>query len=518
MRGKIHLVAMREFLENVRTKTFWIGILAFPLIFVIAAVVGGIMNRAKAPRTYAVLDRSEDQWLSNAVRARIASRDVSSILEGLQSEDPEARAKAEQELRQRLESLPEDHPIRRLLARIKERYPDDDALDRLAKDPSALAGALKEIAFEWMQSLTATDRSALANLTSDLGLVKYPEVELGELGDDPEATLNRRLENGSLFAYFVIGPDPVASNAGSNYVSNNQTDRDLREWYARHAAELVREKRIAQIGLSKAEARSILDSYSFEAAKVGAGGKTEKAKTADVAFQFAPVAFVYLLWIAVFTAANMLLTNTIEEKSNRIIEVLLSSVSPFQLMAGKVWGIAATGLAVVGFWAAFGLLGIWLLPQIFPDISKLQLDVILANPRYLGSFVGYFLGGYLLYAAVLVGIGSVCNSLKEAQNLMQPVVLMLIVPLLAMIPIANDPNGPVARVMTYIPLFTPFVMMNRAAGEPPLWEYVISTLLMLATIAFMFWAAAKVFRIGVLMTGKPPRLREILRWIRAPVR
>src|SRR5690606_22357770 len=166
--------------------------------------------------------------------------------------------------------------------------------------------------------------------------------------------------------------------------------------------------------------------------------------------------FVYLLWIAVFSIAQMLLTNTVEEKSNRIIEVLLSSVSPHQLMNGKILGIAATGLTMIGSWVVFALIG----------LKVVDLDVawsaVVSDPLYLGSFIGYFLAGYLIYAAVLVAIGSVCNSLKEAQNLMQPVILVLMVPVIAMFFVVRDPNGTVARILTYIPVYTPFLMMNRA--------------------------------------------------------
>jgi len=321
----------------------------------------------------------------------------------------------------------------------------------------------------------------------------------------------------------VIGPDPLAGNEGCRYVSNNVTDNDLREWYARLATEVVQERRIAKLqqerGITTAEARLLGQSIEFESKKVSATGEAEEVTNKDRSVGFAPVAFVYLLWIAVFTAAQMLLTNTIEEKSNRILEVLLSSVSPLQLMAGKVFGIAATGLTVVGSWVLCAFIGVKLLPTLMPGVpvESLGLVGIIGDPRFLGSFVGYFLAGYFLFAAFLVGIGSVCNSLKEAQNLQQPIVILLIVPLIAMIPVMNDPNGTLAKVLTYIPPFTPFLMMNRAGGPPAAWEYVATTILLAVSILIAFWGAAKIFRIGILMTGKPPKLREILGWLRAPV-
>jgi ABC-type Na+ efflux pump permease subunit len=229
------------------------------------------------------------------------------------------------------------------------------------------------------------------------------------------------------------------------------------------------------------------------------------------------VAFVYLLWICIFTTAQMLMTNTIEEKSNRIMEVLRSSVSPLQLMLGKIAGIAFTGLTMVSTWAAFFFLAANYLPSFFGLELDFDLGAIVGNPWLLGSFIAYFLFGYLFYAALLVGIGSVCNSLKEAQNLMQPIMLLLIVPMITMFPVGQDPNGTLAKVLSYIPPFTPFVMMNRAAAPPTMMEYVLTTLLLVVSIGIVTWAASKVFRVGVLMTGKPPKIKEILGWLKAPV-
>jgi ABC-type Na+ efflux pump permease subunit len=216
--------------------------------------------------------------------------------------------------------------------------------------------------------------------------------------------------------------------------------------------------------------------------------------------------------------ASMLLMNTIEEKSNRVIEVLLSSVSPMQLMAGKIAGIAATGLTVVLSWVVCFFVGIkFFLPLVGRLPPGFDLTIILKDPAFLASFVIYFFLGYLLFAALLVAIGSICNSLKEAQNLQQPVVIILIVPLLAMMPIGKDPNGTLAKVLSYIPLFTPFVMMNRAAGPPSTTEYVVTTVLLIAAIVVAMIGAAKIFRIGILMTGKPPKFKEVWQWLKAPV-
>ncbi len=306
----------------------------------------------------------------------------------------------------------------------------------------------------------------------------------------------------------------MGGSEGCKYVSNNLTDEGLRRWFSSQATNIVRQLRIEKYGIPGEVADLIQGRIRFEELKVSEEGEEEEVAKVDTARQWAPVVFVYLLWISVFTISQMLLTNTIEEKSSRIIEVLLSSVSPFELMAGKILGIAATGLTILLSWIVFFLLEIKLAPLVIDNFPEIDLLSIANDPLYLGSFISYFLLGYLFYASFLVGIGSVCNSIKEAQNLMTPVVLVMLVPLLSMVPIAQDPNGTLARFLSYVPPFTPFVMMNRAAGPPSTWEYVVTTLIMIAAIVLMMWAAAKVFRIGILMTGKPPRLIEILRWIR----
>src|SRR5690606_27568798 len=153
--------------------------------------------------------------------------------------------------------------------------------------------------------------------------------------------------------------------------------------------------------LTREQANALRAEFRFDQRTVSRTGVEEEVDEAKVANKWAPVVFVYLLWIAVFSIAQMLLTNTVEEKSNRIIEVLLSSVSPHQLMNGKILGIAATGLTMIGSWVVFALIG----------LKVVDLDVawsaVVSDPLYLGSFIGYFLAGYLIYAAVLVAIGSV---------------------------------------------------------------------------------------------------------------
>jgi ABC-2 type transport system permease protein len=416
------LIAQREFLENVRTKSFWIGIFVLPLILTLSVVLPAVLEKTRKPRPFAVLDHSG--WVLDAIRPKLAE-----------------------------------------------------------------------------------------------GAKRFSLITRTPAPDDPAAedSLNRLVRDEDLFAYFVIGPDPIGGSSGSLYLSRNLTDSDLREWFGEHVTAAVRARRLEREQIDPVVAAWIQEPLRFELRKVTAAGEAAEVTAQDRLRQWAPLIFVYLLWISVFSISQMLLTHTVEEKSNRIIEVLLSSVSPVELMAGKIAGIAQTGFTIIVAW----LLSFFVITKYVPGWigvpSTLDLSVLTNDPVYLTSFVAYFLLGYLLFAAMLVGIGAVCNTLKEAQNLMGPITILLILPLLAMVPIGKDPNGALAKVLSFIPPFTPFVMMNRAAGPPAPWEYVATTALLLVSIAVSLWAAAKVFRIGVLLTGKPPKLGEILRWIRAPV-
>jgi ABC-2 type transport system permease protein len=252
----------------------------------------------------------------------------------------------------------------------------------------------------------------------------------------------------------------------------------------------------------------------------------EQVGLSDRLRQWLPSAFVYLLWVAIFTIAQMLLTSVIEEKSNRIIEVLLSSVTPGELMLGKLLGIAAVGLTMLSSWiGALVVVLAWQAAGVTPEqaaaagpMASLSVDVagILRTTWLLPAFGLYFLLGYLLYAGLIIALGSTCNTLKEAQSFMGVIVVLLMVPLFTMTFIPRDPNGTLATVLSWIPPYTPFVMMNRVTADPPLRDVIGTLVLLIAFTGFVLWAAGRIFRIGILRTGQPPKLLELLRWLKRP--
>jgi len=224
-----------------------------------------------------------------------------------------------------------------------------------------------------------------------------------------------------------------------------------------------------------------------------------------IAGMMVPFFFMYLIFMGMVGTGQHMLSSIIEEKNSRVIEVLLSALSPFQLMAGKILGLAGIGLTVMALWSAAAFAA--------ASWQGLNVDV---GPQLIVYFVIYYILGYLLFSAILTGIGSVCNTIKETQSLMMPVMLIFIIPMLGWFKLVQSPDGTLARVLSFVPPVTPMVMVLRlAAGSNVLFvEIAASMLVLVAAVIVVIWAAAKIFRTGILMYGKKPGLFEILRWLR----
>jgi ABC-2 type transport system permease protein len=219
---------------------------------------------------------------------------------------------------------------------------------------------------------------------------------------------------------------------------------------------------------------------------------------------------MFLMFMGIFGMGQHILTSVIEEKNSRVMEVLLSAVSPFELMCGKIMGLAGISLTVIILWAAaacgtayYGAARWW----------HVNIDL---PTEILPYFAIYFVLGFLMFSSILAGIGSVCNTLKEAQSLMMPITFIFILPMVAWFNLAQHPDGLLARVLSFLPPLTPMVMTLRLASTPPpsFLEVFASIILLAAFVPAVMWVAAKVFRTGILMYGKRPGLREVIHWLR----
>ena len=206
----------------------------------------------------------------------------------------------------------------------------------------------------------------------------------------------------------------------------------------------------------------------------------------------------FILWSLIITGASILLNSVMEEKANKILEVLLSSASATEILTGKVLGVAMLTLTVMLVWGGIGAFGLIAgLPQYAGDIA----DVLLQGGM-IGYFIAYAVGGYLMYAVLFAAIGAFCETPRDAQTLMGPIMMILVVPILVMQMALTSPDAPVVKVLSWIPFFTPFLMSARAPSDPPLIEVILTLIGMFATAALMVWIAGRAFRAGALSDVK----------------
>ena len=248
-----------------------------------------------------------------------------------------------------------------------------------------------------------------------------------------------------------------------------------------------------------------------------------------------------LLYIFIFAYGSMIMMSVIEEKTNRIVEIVISSVKPFQLMTGKIIGTSLAGLTQFIVWGFLFFVFSTIVTSIFgitsmpsnagnasimlsasqdSGISSDSLEMIAAFinlplTNILIAFLFYFLGGYLLYSSIFAAIGAAVDNQTDAQQFLMPITIVLIVALYAgILTVPEDPNGIVAQIFSFIPLTSPIVMMMRIPYGVPIFEQIISITILFLSVILIIWIAAKIYRIGILMYGKKPSYKELIKWLK----
>ena len=233
-----------------------------------------------------------------------------------------------------------------------------------------------------------------------------------------------------------------------------------------------------------------------------------------------------MLYMLLILYGQMVLTSVVEEKSSRVIDVLVTSSTPFQIMMGKILGIALVAVAQIAIWALLVIAASkFLVPALFSDNVVMANDMMLASimgtltdTGYLAMLFGLLLlfvvGGFLLYAALYAAAGSAVDSVQEGQQYNTIIMMPIIFSIFIMMTIFNDPNSPLAFWASMIPFTSPIVMIARIPFGIPAWEVVVSLLVLYLSFMLMTWLAARIFRIGIFMHGKRPSWRELWQWVR----
>lgn len=326
--------------------------------------------------------------------------------------------------------------------------------------------------------------------------------------------LSDRVRKGELFAFIVTSPDILdgtRENAGQariRYHSNQPTYDYVRRWLSAIINDQVVSVRLADAGIDRGVVERAMQPVSVENLGLlerGAAGEIKQAAKVDEVVTFGvPFGMMMLMFMALSITAGPLLNSVLEEKMQRIAEVLLGSVSPFELMFGKLLGYVgvAVTLVAVYFSGGFIVLGHYGYTGVIP------LHVLI----WFGVFQALSM---LMFGSLFLAMGACCNDVKEAQNLMMPVWLLLCVPMFAMSVVVQHPNSLFAILLSLFPPCTPMLMILRMSIPPgiPIWQPLLGAAGTLATTVVCVWAAGRVFRVGLLMQGKPPKLSEMVRWV-----
>ncbi len=327
-------------------------------------------------------------------------------------------------------------------------------------------------------------------------------------------TLEPRVAAGELYGVLTAGPDIEAKDAFAFYAKNvgNIGTAQTLERALKDAVVGLRLERSA-VALDRATLDALTRPIDLESYQVSGTGEAKKKGFIEA--YLGTYFFVFLMYFVLFFYGFSMARGVIQEKSNRVMEVLLGSLTPTELMTGKILGIGLVGLTQVGIYAVTGAAARFALATL-THLGDLGAVLDLLAPLKMLAFVVYFVLGYFMYTSMFAIVGAACNTEQEAQNLQTPVILSLLVPMISTIFFVQHPDSTAAAVVSLVPLFTPMVMFMRISTiAPPPWQIALSIVLMLGTIWLLFRAAAKVFRIGTLMYGKRPSIGEILRWARS---
>jgi ABC-type Na+ efflux pump permease subunit len=459
--NKVLLIALREFLTTVATKGFIFGVLVTPVLIALVFVVLANVDFDKPPKV--------DGEVAIADPTGEVLAEVRSYL------DPEAVARRRGELG------------RVIAAEVAEATPEP------------LRGGVAESA----------TKQALAQ-----ALGQVPHLRIVDLAPDADLeqakTLLREgsIEGGGRLAVVRIHPDAVRPAPGQDepgrydlWIRDNLDDRIVDE-VKDGVSEGIVAARVRDAGLERAQIERLTRVGRVVATKVTAEGEQQSN---EILNYMLPAGFMVLLLVSVFTGGQYLLATTIEEKSSRVVEVLLSAVSPMQLMTGKIIGQMAVGFVIIALYAGLG-------------VSALASFAVLGliDPWLFVYLVIFYLIAYFVIGSFMAAIGAAVNEPREAQSLMMPVMLVVMLPWMLWWWIARDPNSLFATVTSFLPPINTFVMLMRATSNtpPPAWQVWLSIAIGVASVYATLWFAAKVFRVGLLLHGKPPNFATLVRWVR----
>ena len=482
------LIARQEFIKYITRRGFFISILMFPLWVVIVMFVPR-WTSGVPQRTFTFIDQSGGYGA--AILQSLAREDSSRALEAL-ARYAVANADVER-LRRSAPALARDLAAPQSARSVRD-FQNQGGQNAVL---SALQPFLKPAARPFQAP-------------EPRFIYVPPPVDLQKLlGERFGAAARRHLEAGALFAVVVI-PRDFGQNGHPTvqYFSRDLSDTELLDFVQLALDDALHKNALRHY------APQLVDSDALSATTTAVMHNPTKAASQssrdDSLDKIVPIALAVILFIVSVMNASVLLQGVVEEKSTRMIEVLLSCATPRQITSGKLVGVIAVALITITIWslALFGMTAL-------ADARTITLvfDALgsIATFDTLPLLLLYFFCGLLIYGSIFLAIGSMANSLADAQSLLGPSMLILMLPNLMISGIMRDPNGHLAALISWVPFYTPFFMMLRIASHPPALEVWGTTLVSLGTTALLIWWMGRVFATHVLTTERPPSLGGLVR-------
>jgi ABC-2 type transport system permease protein len=355
-------------------------------------------------------------------------------------------------------------------------------------------------------------------------------------------TLKEQYQELNYDGILVIPPlnDILIQNHTVYYYSDKSPTLEIESIISNRIGDGIKNYKITQLGLDPQQLKALDTKIELEPEPITAGSQDGSKITGAIAAGIGGLMGL-IMYIVVFIYGMMVMRSVMEEKTSRIVEVMISSVRPFQLMLGKIIGVGGVGLTQVAIWAILIPSIVLLTSLIFGFDASAQMEAAQNTPgaaniepeeaealaalilqelttinwwSIVPLFILYFLGGYFLYASLFAAVGSaIGDDIGESQSLTIPITIPVVIAFYIMIVAVESPNSSLAVWSSIFPLFSPIVMPARLAYSPPLWEVFVSVSVLIASAIFFVWLSARIYRVGILMYGKKVSLRELGKWL-----
>jgi ABC-2 type transport system permease protein len=444
---KALVIAAREYRAAVRSKAFLVSLLLMPVLMCGSIVIQLTMRKleGKKEKRYAVIDRTPGHLLAVFLEKAAAERNKNLI-------DPDSGEQT--------------------------------------KKPFAVVSI----------EPSADTQQAIEQQRFDLSL-RVQQGEFGgflEIGADVYA-----MRKGA------AGREPPSDRTSIRYQSNKPNDLQFGRWADRAVNEGVQQRRFTESGISRAEVQAVQQTVVFRQKALtkkdsATGAIVDASDDSQIGNILMPIVLIVLMFMMVVVAATPAMQGVVEEKTQRIAEVLLGSVHPFDLMLGKLIGLVGVALTV----ATLYLVGVYVVASRYGFTEFLSL-------RILAWFVVFQILALIMYGSVFIAIGAAANNMRDTQTMLIPVMAFAALPMMMLGSVVEDPNGPIATAVSLFPPSTPMMMMGRMAmpGGVPWWQPILGVVLVLATSLACVYAAGRIFRIGFLMQGKGARIGDLIKWV-----